>query len=69
LLDLAKRLHTHDKGSSFTAGLPPNPGYLCEAGFWRMKHRAGENILKHGIYHSRKGLGVDESVMWGIISS
>jgi len=24
-----------------------------------------EGILKHGIYHERKGLGVDESVMWG----
>ncbi|MCD6290851.1 MAG: glycoside hydrolase family 88 protein [Anaerolineae bacterium] len=24
-----------------------------------------EGILKHGIYHLRKGLGVDESVMWG----
>lgn len=24
-----------------------------------------EGILKHGIYHQRRGLGVDESVMWG----
>ncbi len=24
-----------------------------------------EGLLKHGIYHARKGLGVDESVMWG----
>jgi unsaturated chondroitin disaccharide hydrolase len=24
-----------------------------------------EGILKHGIYHASKGLGVDESVMWG----
>lgn len=24
-----------------------------------------EGILKHGVYHQRKGLGVDESVMWG----
>lgn len=24
-----------------------------------------EGILKHGCYHQRKGLGVDESVMWG----
>ncbi len=24
-----------------------------------------EGILKHGIYHLRKGLGVDESVIWG----
>ena len=24
-----------------------------------------EGVLKHGMYHLRKGLGVDESVMWG----
>ncbi|MFZ6029990.1 MAG: glycosyl hydrolase [Chloroflexota bacterium] len=24
-----------------------------------------EGLLKHGIYHAGKGLGVDESVMWG----
>ncbi len=24
-----------------------------------------EGILKHGIYHQRRGLGIDESVMWG----
>jgi unsaturated chondroitin disaccharide hydrolase len=24
-----------------------------------------EGVLKHGMYHERKGLGVDESVMWG----
>jgi unsaturated chondroitin disaccharide hydrolase len=24
-----------------------------------------EGILKHGSYHERKDLGVDESVMWG----
>jgi unsaturated chondroitin disaccharide hydrolase len=24
-----------------------------------------EGILKHGVYHRAKGLGVDESVMWG----
>jgi unsaturated chondroitin disaccharide hydrolase len=24
-----------------------------------------EGILKHGVYHTKKDLGVDESVMWG----
>src|SRR5207244_25102 len=24
-----------------------------------------EGILKHGVYHTKKNLGVDESVMWG----
>jgi hypothetical protein len=25
----------------------------------------GLGVLKHGSYHETKGLGVDESVMWG----
>jgi unsaturated chondroitin disaccharide hydrolase len=27
--------------------------------------RGWEGILRHGVYHTRKNLGVDESVMWG----
>lgn len=34
------------------------PEFLAEDSDW-------DGILKHGIYHQRKGLGVDESVMWG----
>jgi unsaturated chondroitin disaccharide hydrolase len=35
------------------------PGYLAsETPGW-------EGILKHGVYHTKKNLGVDESVMWG----
>lgn len=34
------------------------PEFLAEESGW-------EGILKHGMYHQRKGLGVDESVMWG----
>ena len=33
--------------------------------FLAMDTPGWEGILKHGIYHQRKGLGVDESVMWG----
>jgi unsaturated chondroitin disaccharide hydrolase len=35
------------------------PGYLADG------VPGWEGILRHGIYHQRKGLGVDESVMWG----
>jgi unsaturated chondroitin disaccharide hydrolase len=35
------------------------PEYLAnEAAGW-------EGILQHGVYHTTKNLGVDESVMWG----
>ncbi len=33
--------------------------------FLASETRGWEGILKHGMYHQRKGLGVDESVMWG----
>jgi unsaturated chondroitin disaccharide hydrolase len=33
--------------------------------FLAMDTPGWEGILKHGIYHTAKGLGVDESVMWG----
>ena len=36
-----------------------SPKYLAiEVSNW-------EGILQHGIYHKAKGLGVDQSVMWG----
>jgi unsaturated chondroitin disaccharide hydrolase len=33
--------------------------------FLAIESSGWEGVLKHGIYHERKGLGVDESVMWG----
>ncbi|HVA88806.1 MAG TPA: glycoside hydrolase family 88 protein [Chloroflexota bacterium] len=38
---------------------------LCGPSFLANQTAGWEGILKHGIYHLRKGLGVDESVMWG----
>jgi unsaturated chondroitin disaccharide hydrolase len=38
---------------------------LCDPEFLAIETPGWEGILKHGIYHQRKGLGVDESVMWG----
>jgi unsaturated chondroitin disaccharide hydrolase len=37
---------------------------LCQGDFLA-QDPSWEGILKHGIYHEAKGLGVDESVMWG----
>lgn len=37
---------------------------LCEPEFLAREPQ-WEGVLKHGTYHERKGLGVDESVMWG----
>jgi unsaturated chondroitin disaccharide hydrolase len=38
---------------------------LTTAEFLAIETPGWEGILRHGIYHRRKGLGVDESVMWG----
>ncbi len=38
---------------------------LCGPEFLAEGDPAWEGILKHGVYHIHKGLGVDESVAWG----
>ncbi len=38
---------------------------LTEPEFLAVETPGWEGILKHGMYHERKSLGVDESVMWG----
>lgn len=38
---------------------------LCEPDFLASEDPDWEGVLKHGSYHPDKGLGVDESVMWG----
>src|SRR5439155_13374593 len=38
---------------------------LCEADFLASDDDDWAGVLKHGSYHEPKGLGVDESVMWG----
>ena len=38
---------------------------LCERDFLSVGDPNQEGLLRHGIYHEGKGLGVDESVMWG----
>jgi unsaturated chondroitin disaccharide hydrolase len=38
---------------------------LCEPEYLAIDTPGWEGILKHGVYHTKKNLGVDESVMWG----
>ena len=38
---------------------------LCTDQFVSWNDPQWEGVLKHGVYHKAKGLGVDESVMWG----
>lgn len=38
---------------------------LCSREFLAVDDDGWEGVLKHAIYHERKGIGVDESVVWG----
>ncbi len=38
---------------------------LCSPDYLGQSVEGWEGILRHGVYHLEKGLGVDESVMWG----
>jgi unsaturated chondroitin disaccharide hydrolase len=38
---------------------------LCSPEFLAVDQPVWEGILRHGVYHQRRNLGVDESVMWG----
>jgi len=38
---------------------------LCQPDFLSVDDPSWDGLLRHGIYHEGKGLGVDESVMWG----
>ncbi|NDJ52975.1 MAG: hypothetical protein GYB68_07825 [Chloroflexi bacterium] len=52
-----KRLY-HDQAVTILTTLTEPEFLASETPNW-------EGILKHGVYHERKNLGVDESVMWG----
>jgi unsaturated chondroitin disaccharide hydrolase len=38
---------------------------LCTPEYLAIDAPDWEGILRHGVYHTKKNLGVDESVMWG----
>ena len=38
---------------------------LCTDRYLAWLHSGWKGVLKHGVYHFHKKLGVDESVMWG----
>ena len=59
LVDEPERAETYRQAALRIVDTLTSPEFLAnETPGW-------EGILKHGMYHQRKGLGVDESVMWG----
>ena len=56
--DLARARHYQEYALRIVDTLTTPEFLAIETAGW-------EGILKHGMYHQRKNLGVDESVMWG----
>ncbi|MBI3207487.1 MAG: glycoside hydrolase family 88 protein [Candidatus Solibacter usitatus] len=64
LLRLSRLLHDPVKGHFYWCTGLRILQALCEKHL-ADKDRKWEGILKGGVYHIHKGLGIDESVMWG----
>lgn len=62
LVDLASDPARWERYRVYAAGILST---LCTPEFLATETPGWEGILRHGSYHERKGLGVDESVMWG----
>jgi len=65
LLELARTVSESAKADYYRERAFAILATLMRPEFLASETPGWEGILKHGIYHERKGLGVDESVMWG----
>lgn len=65
LLDLAKQTKSPESAHAYRRTALAMLDALCDPQYLADRTPGWEGILKHGVYHTAKGLGVDESVMWG----
>lgn len=65
LLDLAKQTKSADKAAAYRQTALDMLDALTTPEYLASETPGWEGILKHGVYHTTKNLGVDESVMWG----
>jgi len=65
LLDLARLAPDTERSKDYNQAALRILDTLCTPEFLAASTPDWEGLLKHGIYHQRKALGVDESVMWG----
>jgi unsaturated chondroitin disaccharide hydrolase len=65
LLDLAQQVPNSSLAQQYRERAKQTLTTLLSKEFLAIDRPEWEGILLHGIYHQRKGLGVDESVMWG----
>ncbi len=65
LLDLAKQTKSPEKAVAYHNTALVMLDTLCTPQYLAVRDSGWEGVLKHGVYHTKKNLGVDESVMWG----
>ncbi len=65
LLDLAHQTPAASRAAAYRRTALAMLDALVQPEYLAVDTPGWEGILKHGVYHTRKNLGVDESVMWG----
>jgi unsaturated chondroitin disaccharide hydrolase len=65
LLDLAKQTKSTSSAAAYRETALAMLDALCDPRYLAVSTSGWEGVLKHGVYHTQKNLGVDESVMWG----
>jgi unsaturated chondroitin disaccharide hydrolase len=65
LLDLARQTEHPLNRDKYEQAALKMLDALVQPEYLAIETPGWEGILKHGVYHTKKNLGVDESVMWG----
>jgi len=65
LLDLARQTKSDERAIAYHNQALVMLDVLSSPEYLATDTPGWEGILKHGVYHTKKNLGVDESVMWG----
>ncbi len=65
LLDLERQTADVDRALNYRQSALAMLDVLVTPEYLATETPGWEGILKHGVYHTKKNLGVDESVMWG----
>jgi len=65
LLDLERQTKSIDRAVMYRQTALAMLDALVQPEYLAIETPGWEGTLKHGVYHTAKGLGVDESVMWG----
>ncbi len=65
LLDLASQTKSAERAEAYRSTAIAMLDAMVDPEYLAIDTSGWEGILKHGVYHTEKNLGVDESVMWG----